>query len=111
MRCPEKTAGVTARAGECDQLEQKQGFQEKTCQLCSRQGSLHSFMHAVEQTRKYAVERIKKVYLHDISPLPPLATHSRCRVYILVFQTKLKFRSSPVDASKDASAQNGWTIR
>merc|ERR1712198_133237 len=57
MRRPEKTAGVTARAGECDQLEQEQGFQEKTCQLCSRQGSLHSFMHAVEQTRKYAKER------------------------------------------------------
>ena len=108
MRCPEKTAGVTARAGECDQLEQNQGFQEKTCQLCSRQGSLHSFMHAVEQTRKYAVERIKKVYLHDISPLPPLAIGAE---YILVFQTKLKFWSSPVAASKDASAQNGWTIR
>ena len=26
MRCPEQTAGLTARAGECDQSDQKQGF-------------------------------------------------------------------------------------
>ena len=30
LRCPEQTAGVTARAGECEQADQKQGFHEKT---------------------------------------------------------------------------------
>ena len=29
MRCPEQTAGVTARAGECDQADQKQGFHDE----------------------------------------------------------------------------------
>ena len=66
MRCPEKTAGVTARAGECDQADQKQGFLEKLLKQTSliKLGRVYSSVYLSKHsviTRKQMIKKISKL--------------------------------------------------
>ena len=61
MRCPEKTAGVTARAGECDQADQKQGLHEKPTDLSV-------FQKNSVNPRQQMIKNISKLHIFVFNP-------------------------------------------